>query len=474
MIPAYDLIVIGGGSAGLVTASGAAQFGAKVALVERETGLGGDCLHYGCVPSKALIAAAKEIYEMKSSAAKHGFEVQGETDWSVVRNQIQSAVNTIQEHDSTENFEEIGIEVIHAEAEFVDEHHLKLSNGRMLEGKRIVIATGSRPIIPEVENMDQVKVITNETVFYMDDLPKHIVMIGGGPIGLEMAQALSRLGSEVTVVENSAHLLEKEDNEIAEKVEKELRKEVTMLTGSKVVKVEKEGNKTYAVTEGDSSKKILADALFAAAGRSPNTENLQLERAGVKVNEKGAPYVNERLQTSAEHIYAAGDVNGQSPFTHSAGEEAKIVISNAVFGLKRKISYENVPWAFYTQPEIFHVGLTEVEAKEKFGNEYYVLRAEAADRMIAEQDQVSFVKAIIDKKGYILGAHGIGNQASDWMQTLVFMKTKGHKLQELSSVVHPYPARTEVVKQLADHYWRDKLFNSKITDITEKYVQWLR
>lgn len=470
----YDLIVIGGGSGGLVAAAGAAQFGANVALVEKEPALGGDCLHFGCVPSKALIAAAKEVYEVKQKAQKHGMKIEGAAQWSVVREQIQTAIDTIQEHDSKENFEGMGVDVIYAKAKFLDSHHISLENGSTIVGKRIVIATGSSPVLPPVENIDQIKVLTNESVFYMEELPENIVMVGGGPVGLEMAEALSRLGSTVTVVDNSSHLLNTEDNEIAEKVKKELEKEITIYLGSQVKQIETKGNEKYAFVDGAHKQSIKADALFLAAGRSPNTDDLKLERAGVTQDEKGAVVVNERLETSVNHIYAVGDVNGQSPFTHSAGEEGKIVVSNAVFGLKRKMDYANVPWAFYTQPEIFHLGMTEVEVKETHGNSYSVIRSSHADRMIAEQDHVSFVKVMIDKKGYILGAHGIGNNASDWMQTLVYMKTKGHKLRELSSIVHPYPARTEIVKQLSDKYWREKLNRSKITDITSQYIHWVR
>ncbi|SDO28149.1 dihydrolipoyl dehydrogenase family protein [Alkalicoccus daliensis] len=470
----YDVIVIGGGSGGLTVAAGAAQFGAKVALIEQKSGLGGDCLHYGCVPSKALIAAAKEIHEVRKNGMKHGLEVKGVTDWSVIRNQIQSAVDTIQEHDSTSRFQNLGVDVHHARAVFLDEHHLRLSSGKTIKGKRIVIATGSSPVIPPIENIEQVKVITNESLFYMEHLPERIVMVGGGAIGMEMAQALSRLGSEITVVDHSDMLFKKEDKEIAEKMQKEMEKELTIHLGARVNKLENNQGEITAVIEGEQEKRVGIDALFLAVGRKPNTEKLQLDRAGVELDEEGAVVVNDRLQSSVSHIYAIGDVNGQFPFTHGAGEEGKIAVSNAVFGLKRKMNYENLPWAFYTQPEIFHLGITEEEAKTKLGEDYTVIRASKADRMIAEQDDTSFVKVILDKKGFILGAHGIGANASDWMQILVMMKTNGQKIRELSSIVHPYPARTEIVKQLADQYWRKKLFESNITKLTSKYISVFR
>ncbi|WP_147803086.1 dihydrolipoyl dehydrogenase family protein [Alkalicoccus halolimnae] len=470
----YDIIVIGGGSGGLTAASGAAQFGAKTALIEKQNSLGGDCLHYGCVPSKALIAAASELHDTHVSAKKHGLVIDGKPDWQKVRSQIQKAVDTIQEHDSTERFQKLGVDVIYAEASFEDAHRLRLSNGQVIKGKRIVIATGSRPIIPEIENVNLVDVITNESVFYMEKLPENIVMVGGGAIGLEMAQALSRVGASVTVVDNAPDLLLQEDEDISVRASREFKKEVTIHLKSTVKKLERHDDGVFAVIEGEVNKKVKTDALFLAVGRNPNIDLLKLDNAGVERNEKAAISVNERMQTSVPHIYAVGDVNGKFPFTHGAGEEAKVVIANAVFGLKMKMDYSNLPWAFYTQPEIFHLGQTEKEVIEQSGKDYEVIKADNPDRMIAEQDEVSFVKVIIDRKGFILGAHGIGKNASDWMQTLVYMKTKGHKIKDISEVVHPYPARTEIVKQLADQYWNKKLFKSRLTGFTKTYIKYLR
>ncbi|WP_181186260.1 dihydrolipoyl dehydrogenase family protein [Alkalicoccus urumqiensis] len=471
----YDLIVIGGGSAGLTAASGAAQFGARTALIDKHGSLGGDCLHYGCVPSKALIAAATEVHNMKRNAEKHGFHLEGSADWQRVRSQIQYAVDTIQEHDSTERFASLGVDIYYDEASFEDAQTVRLADGRTLKAKRILISTGSSPVTLPLDLPATLPVITNESLFYLEELPKKIIMIGGGAIGLEMAQALTRLGSEVIVVDRAHELFEKEDREIAERAGRQIRKEVPVYLESEVTDVtEKNGTFQAAVSTKGDTWTTDVDAVFFAVGRKPNTSSLGLERAGVETDGRGYVLVNDRMQSSVESIYAAGDVTGRFPFTHGAGEEAKIVVSNAVFGLKRSLSYENFPWCFYTQPEIFHLGMTEVEAREAYGSDYEVIRASDADRLIAEQDDVSFVKVILSKNGKILGAHGIGANASDWMQTLVYVKAQGEKLTSLSSVVHPYPARTEIVKQLSDTYLSTHVMQGKLPKVTEKYIQYLR
>ncbi|CAM3946776.1 dihydrolipoyl dehydrogenase family protein [Alkalicoccus chagannorensis] len=471
----YDLIVVGGGSGGLSAAAGAARFGAETALIEKQPALGGDCLHFGCVPSKALIAAAKDVHQARSAAQKHGWQLEGEADWQAVRSQIQHAVDTIQEHDSTERFSSLGVDVIYAEAWFEDEHVIGLSNGTKLYGKKIIIAAGSSPVVPRIENMDQIDVLTNEQIFYLDKLPKRMVMAGGGPIGLEMAQSLSRLGVDVTVVEASRRLLGREDAEIAARAESALRRELTIYTGSSVSRVEQSDASPHVVIEGDTNVTLPADALFLAVGRKPNSDKLQASRAGVKLGEKGHIEVNSRMQSSVPHIYAVGDINGQFPFTHGAGAQAQTALANALFGLPQNINYDAMPWSYYTQPEIYHLGMTEAEVYEERGGSYQVLRGSGADRMTAEMDEDSFVKVIVDKSGYILGAHAVGAQASDWMQTLVYMKKQKDKISVLSSVTHPYPARTEIVKQTSDQYWKENVLEKPaLKAITERYLRWFR
>ncbi|SER75583.1 dihydrolipoyl dehydrogenase family protein [Salipaludibacillus aurantiacus] len=472
----YDIVVIGGGSAGLTVAAGAAQFGAEVALIEKKNTLGGDCLHYGCVPSKALIAAAKEVHQLYKSAKRFGLTVHGKPGWQTAKEKVKEAVASIQEHDSEERFRGLGIDVIFAGARFRDNHHIQLSSGSIIKGKRIVIATGSSPVIPPIEGIEHLKVATNETVFDMENLPERMVMVGGGPVGLELSQALSRLGVHVTIVDSASEILQKEDEDISKPVREQLKLEMTVLTSSTVEKVIKKEGKTFVVIRGEHSQELEADTLFIAAGRKPNTEGLALEKAGVEVNKKGEIIVKETLQTSQANIYAAGDVNGAFPFTHAAGHEGKTIVANAVFGLKRKVSYENVPWAFYTDPEIFHLGKTEKEVRKEKGRDYrvYSMDCSRVDRMIAEQDKLSVVKVITDKKGKILGAHAAGGHASDWMQQLIYMKTNDDSFSKVSNSVYPYPSRGEIVKNAGDLYWREKLFESGLSKVMAKYVSLFR
>jgi len=472
----YDIIVIGGGSGGLTVASGAAQFGAKVALIEKRNRLGGDCLHVGCVPSKALIAAAKEVHHLYQSAENFGVSVSGGPKWQQAKKCIDQAVSTIQEHDGEKRFRDLGIDVIFAKATFQNSHHIQLSSGSVIKGKRIIIATGSSPMVPIIEGSELIQVLTNESVFDMDQLPKRIVMIGAGPIGLELSQALSRLGSQITVVDVGDQLLPREDEEVADVVIHQLKKEMTFLPSSTVDKVIKKDDKTYVQIKGEYAREIEADALFFAIGRKANTSKMDLDKAGIDVNKKGEIIVKETLQTSKSHIYAVGDVNGAFPFTHGASHEGKVVVANAVFGLKKKVSYDHVPWAYYTDPEIFHLGMTEAEVKAKVGSDYHVYRMDSGhvDRMIAEKDSQSFIKIIADKKGMILGAHGVGANASDWMQQLVYMKTNGESVKKISNTVYPYPSRGEIVKNAGDLYWREKLFGSSISKVMNKYVSWFR
>ncbi|WP_416149112.1 dihydrolipoyl dehydrogenase family protein [Salipaludibacillus sp. HK11] len=472
----YDIIVIGGGSGGLTVAAGAAQFGAKVALIEKRNSLGGDCLHFGCVPSKALIAVANEVHQLYQSAEAFGVSVSGKPKWQLAKDRVHTAVSIIQENDGEKRFRELGVDVMFASATFQDSHHIQLSSGSIIEGKRIIIATGSRPIIPEVEGIENIQILTSETVFDMEQLPKRIVMMGAGPIGLELSQALSRLGSNVSVVDSSDLLLSKEDGEVSNILLNQLKKELEFLSSSTVEKVIQRDGKTFVRVKGQHAREIEADALFLAIGRRPNSDTLNLEKAGVNVNQKGEIIVKETMQTSEPHIYALGDVNGAFPFTHGASHEGKVVVANAVFGLKRKVSYENVPWVYYTDPEIFHLGMTESEVKEQRGSNYKVYRMDHnhVDRMIAEMDNQSMIKIITDNKGMILGAHGVGGNVSDWMQQLVYMKTNGESVKKISNSVYPYPSRSEIVKNAGDLYWREKLFGSSLSKMMSQYVSWFR
>ncbi|MEI5909392.1 FAD-dependent oxidoreductase [Bacillus spongiae] len=471
----YDLVVIGGGAGGLTVASGAASLGAKVALIEKGAALGGDCLHYGCVPSKALIAAANDVHYLQKTN-DFGFTVSGKVDMKKVKERVKQAIQHIQVHDSTERFEDMGVDVYFGAAKFVDSHIITIADRERVYGKRIVVATGSRPIVPSIPGLDEVGYETNETIFDREELPETMIFIGGGPISLEIAQAYSRLGTQAIVLERSEAILGKEDESIQRLAIDFLSDEIDIRHHVSVKEVKQDGTRKVVIYEKNGKiEEVIGDELFLGAGRKPNTDQLEVEVAGVEVNERGYIVVNERLQTSVSHIYAIGDVNGQFPFTHAAGMEGKLIVQNAVLGLGRKVSYDRLPWTTYTSPEIFHIGKTEREAKASEG-EIMVFQngLEEVDRFVADHNVTGTVKIITNKKGKILGAHAIGKGAGDWMQTVIFAMEKGAKIGDLSTMVYPYPNQAAAIQRTADQYWREKLFKGSLPKITEKYIKWFR
>ncbi|MBX0357272.1 NAD(P)/FAD-dependent oxidoreductase [Halobacillus sp. Nhm2S1] len=469
----YQIVVIGGGSGGLTVAAGAASFGAKVALIERKKELGGDCLHYGCMPSKALIQAAKEVKEV-SQYSELTEEDYGRMFKSAME-RVANALQDVQEHDSKDRFIDLGIDIYEAEGTFIDEHTLQVGE-QTITAKRFVIATGSSPAIPPIDGMDKVNYLTNETIFSLNQKPSSMVVIGGGVIGVELAQAMSRLGVEVTVIEGSDRILSKEDKEIANLSQRLLSEELNILTNAKVERVEKKGDQVdIHYTKDDISNSITADSILVAAGRKANIGKLGLDKAGI-VTEKGSIQVDATLRTNKKHIYAVGDCNGSMPFTHVAGMEGKIAVSNAVLGLSRKASYEKIPWVVYSNPEIYHLGLTEEEAQEQYGEDLLTFKTKLADndRFMAERKKEGLVKVLTTDRGKIVGAHAIGEGAGEWMQEVGTVQALNKKFQSISNVVHPYPAKNNVVSQTADLYWREKLFGSKWNDLIRWYVKKLR
>lgn len=474
----YDLVVIGGGAGGLTVAAGAASLGARVALVEKEKQLGGDCLHFGCVPSKALIEAAKEVYTAKKAATEFGMTLNGDGLLSTAKKRVKAAISHIQEHDSNERFEELGVDIYKGYGAFRDTHHVEIMDtNEVVYGKRIVIATGSRPIIPPIKGINNIEVLTNETIFDLEVTPNRLLVIGAGPIGLELAQAMSRFGSQVTVVDNATEIFGKEDEKIVPFVKEALEKEITFQLGAVVKSIETTdfGKKRVLLIKNEQEIEIEVEEILVAAGRKPNIDKLNLEEIGVNV-ENGRIPVSATLQTSIPHIFAVGDVIGTYPFTHAAGMEGKIVVANAVFGLKKKVNYDNVPWVTFTDPEVFHLGLTEEEANEQFGENsvVYETKTDDVDRFVADRKLEGIAKIITDKKGKILGAHAVGPGAGDWMQEIVYLKQHNHKISYLSNVIHSYPVRSAILQRLADQYWRKKLFGGWIPKITKKYIQWSR
>lgn len=466
----YQVVVIGGGSGGLTVAAGAASFGAKVALVERKSELGGDCLHYGCMPSKALIQAAKEVHD--SSHYMDSDMIDYNRFFSEAMDRVRVAVKEVQSHDSKDRFIDLGIDIYEAEGTFIDEHTLRVGEGT-ITGKRFVIATGSSPFIPPIEGMDNVDYLTNETIFSLESKPASMVVIGGGIIGIELSQAMSRLGVEVTLIEGGSQVLSNEDEEIAGIARNVLSKELNLLTNAKADLIEQSNEGVRVIyTKDGSQSEVRAERLLVATGRKSNIDGLGLQQAGVQI-ENDSIQVDDTLRTTCRHIYAVGDCNGSMPFTHVAGMEGKIAVSNAVLGLSRKVSYEKVPWVVYTAPEIYHLGLTEEEASEKYGDDLLIFKTKLADndRFMAERKTAGLIKILTTNRGKIVGAHAIGEGAGEWMQEVGTVQSLNKKFQSISNVIHPYPARNNVVSQTADLYWREKLFGSKLNDIIRWYVK---
>jgi pyruvate/2-oxoglutarate dehydrogenase complex dihydrolipoamide dehydrogenase (E3) component len=456
----YDLIVIGGGSAGLVAAGGAAVLGARVALIEKNL-LGGDCLYTGCVPSKTLIKSARFAGQLKR-AGDFGFELSGfrfrNDSFASVTNRVQSVIRIIERHDAPEVFEAMGAEVIFGAPRFINSHEIEVSlkdsgETKILRGRRFCLATGSRPLVPPIEGLEETGFITNEEVFHLTELPERLIVLGGGPIGLELGQSFQRFGSRVTIVEADGRILSKEDGEVSALLEKILRNEgLEIHTGAKAVGARK-GNadaKILAVEKDGKKIEIEADEILVAAGRRPNTEGLNLEKAGVRFDEKRI-FTDEYLRASAKHIFAAGDVTGHFQFTHLADYEAQIVIQNAFvpFPFRRKTDFRVVPWATFTEPEAARVGLTEREAREKFGarGAVKIYRASFAenDRAQAESETEGFAK-IVTRRGRIVGAHLVGARAGELIHEFVWAMRENLKITEMNRIIRVYPTLAKIAQ----------------------------
>jgi pyruvate/2-oxoglutarate dehydrogenase complex dihydrolipoamide dehydrogenase (E3) component len=472
----YDLIVLGGGAGGLTVAAGAASVGAKVALIEKAKQPGGDCLHYGCVPSKALIGAAKRVHQARS-ATEFGLQAEGEPDLLQALKLVKEAIADIQKHDDADRFRKMGVEVYHGYGSFLDPHRMLVNGREVLYGKRIVISTGSAPVIPPIEGLKEAGFLTNETVFDLQSKPGRLLVIGAGPIGLELAQALARFVTQVTVAEASPGLFGREDEDLIPYIQAALEKELTLLMNTTVRKVERlaDGGKRVTIKQGHVEQSVVVDEILVATGRRPNTDRIGLDLAGIQTDH-GYIVAKDTLQTNVPHIYAVGDVLRSFPFTHAAGMEGKVVVANAVFGLRKKVSYDHVPWVTYTDPEVFHLGLTEREAKDRYGNriQVYKVALDEVDRFVADRNTQGLVKVITDMRGKILGAHAVGKDAGDWMQEIVFAKQHDHKIGDISHVIHPYPTHSAAVQRVADQYWRRKLFSGILPKLLQRYVQWFR
>ncbi|MDJ0601095.1 MAG: mercuric reductase [Crocosphaera sp.] len=441
----YDIVIIGGGSGGLVVASAAAQLKAKVALVEKDR-LGGDCLWYGCVPSKSLIHAARVAYEVKNSERFGVHTVSPTINFSQAMAHVKNAIAAIEPHDSPQRFEGLGVEVIFGSGEFINPNIFEV-DGKKLKARAFVIATGSRPNIPNISGLKESGYLTNENVFSLAESPDSLAIIGAGPIGCELGQSFHRLGTKVTLINSRSHLLPKEDPEAADVVEKQFVKEgIKIIKNARAKKVEMIDNKKHLWSD---EQEVIVDQILVSTGRSPNVESLNLEAAGVEYDKKGIK-VNDKLQTTNSKIYACGDVIGGYQFTHVAAHEAVTVITNALFFPVSKVSYEVIPWATFTDPELARVGLTEEQAKQRYGDDIHVLKQQFADvdRAQAEGATQGFGKIIVKDNGEILGAHLVGKSAGELIHEIVLAMSNNLNVSALSGI-HVYPTLSEVNSKAA-------------------------
>jgi pyruvate/2-oxoglutarate dehydrogenase complex dihydrolipoamide dehydrogenase (E3) component len=466
----YDLGIIGGGAAGLTAAAGAAQFGAKAILIEKSAKLGGDCLHYGCVPSKTLIRTAGVYAQMKRTTEFGLPQIQlPPVDLETVMNRVKNVIDKIQHHDSPERFCDLGAQVVFGKASFVDGHSVNL-DGQNLSARSWIIATGSSPALPPIEGLANTPYLTNETIFSQKKLPTSLIVLGGGPIGLELAQAMGRLGSQVTIIEFMDQILGPEDPDIADVLQKQLKEEgIRIHTATKAVKVQYDNplfHLTIADASGTGQTGILkAEALLVAAGRKPNIDGLGLEAAGIKFTPRGIP-TDSRMKTNIKHIYACGDVNGKLLFTHVAGYEAGIALTNAILRLPRKADYAKIGWCTYTDPEIASIGYNEKRAK-KDGIKYRVWEEQYAenDRAEAEGATIGKIKLLVSTGGKLLGCQIIGAHAGELIHEWVIAVNGGIKLSTIAGAVHIYPTISEISKRVTGKIFAEKIFSQRTKSI---------
>lgn len=471
----YNLVVIGAGTAGLVTAAGAAGLGAKVALVEREL-MGGDCLNVGCVPSKGIISAARAAAAVRG-AGEFGVHVPDgvRVDFGKAMERMRRLRAKIAPNDSAARFQELGIDVYLGAASFTASGTVRVGETD-LKFKKAVICTGARAAAPPINGLDGVDYLTNESVFSLTELPRRMGIVGAGPIGCELAQTFARFGAEVFLVESEHGILPREDPDAAAIVQKQLIADgVKLLCCGRNLQVSRDGDRTrISVNSHETQYDEPVDALLVAVGRAPNVEGMGLETVGVEYDKRGVT-VNDKLQTTNKRIYAAGDVCSKYQFTHAADFMARTVIGNALFLGRGKASSLVIPWCTYTSPEIAHVGLYPAEA-EKTGTaiDTYTLELADVDRAILDGEEDGFIRVHTAKgKGRILGATIVAANAGDMISEFTLAMTHGLGLKQIASAIHPYPTQAEAVRRVGDLYNRTRL-TPFVAGAMKKWLSWTR
>ncbi|MDF0551854.1 mercuric reductase [Kamptonema sp. UHCC 0994] len=472
----YNLVIIGAGPAGLIVAAGAAGLGAKVALIEKNL-MGGDCLNVGCVPSKCLIRSSTVAADIRD-ANRFGIGVPDNievdfVDFTAVMERLRRLRAGISDVDSAQRYQEkLGVDVFLGAGRFSSHDTIEVA-GQTIRFKKAVIATGARALQPQISGIEEAGYLTNETVFNLTEQPKRLAIIGGGPIGSELAQAFQRLGSEVVLLHKNAHILDREDTDAAEIVQQAfIREGIQLILQCKIKRIERTnaGKVIYYQSNGKEDS-IVVDEILASAGRSPNVETLNLESVGVKYDIKNGIIVNDNLQTSNPRIYAAGDVCMNWKFTHAADFAARIVIQNTLFLGRKKLSALTMPWCTYTDPEIAHVGMYEQEAEEKgIDVNTFFIPFSQVDRAVTDGEEEGFVKIHV-KKGTdkILGATIVARNAGEMISEITLAMVNNIGLGKIASVIHPYPTQADAIRKAADAYNRTRL-----TPFVKKlFSQWL-
>ena len=451
-----DICIIGAGSGGLSVAVGAAQLGARTILFEKGE-MGGDCLNYGCVPSKALLAAAHAA-QVIADVDQFGIHAgPPQVDFPAVMAHVRDVIAQIAPHDSAERLERLGVRVIRGVAAFTGRDEAS-GGGVSVRARRFVIAAGSSALIPSVQGIEDVPVLTNETLFSLNARPEHLLIVGAGPIGVEMAQAFRRLGIAVTVLQRG-RMLPHDEPELVEILRERLVAEgISLREGAEMTGVTRAGG--GIVVRYGTDGEALGTHLLIAAGRQPRLASLALERAGIAYTPRGIT-VDARLRTTNKRVYALGDIIGRPQFTHAAGYQAGVVIRNALFRLPAKVDYRALPWVTYSDPELAHVGLTEQQARERFGGSVQAVKVDLSenDRARAERQKAGSIKVVIDKRGVILGTGILGPHAGELIGLWGLAITRRLRLSALTGVIFPYPTLGEISKAAASAYYAPKLFS---------------
>ncbi len=461
----YDLVVVGGGAAGITAAFTAKGFNKRVALIEKDR-LGGECTWKGCVPSKALLKSAKTAHQIQT-AAKYGIKTDSEFEAEAVMDYVHSIQQKVYQHENPEVFKKKGIDFINSKVEFIDSHTLQTAEAKITAAK-FIIASGSSPLIPPIKGLNEVSYLTNENLFELDALPKSLLIIGGGPIGVEMAQAFNRLGVEVNLLQRSERILKKEEPSLSKMLAQRLIEEgVNLLTGFEAIKVEEKGKIILTAADQKGRRKELqGERILIAAGRKANTKSLKLDSLGIKTDAQGIVTDNE-MRTNIKNVYACGDVVGPYRFSHISYQEGITAAVNALSPLAfKKMSYQNIIWVTYTDPELAHLALTEAEARKEYGDQIkvYELDYSELDRALTESE-AGKAKFICDKRGKLLGAHIIGERAGEIIHSCQILKSFDLPFKKLQSVIHAYPTYSEIIRDGAkDAYlsdWQKRLESLK-------------